>query len=89
MSLKEKLTGSRTSSRIKEVVEKEKVLPVATSEGSTVVDDGGVVEEERRKWRRERNFYFLKLTVLTLLCLALMIDLVVLNVKIFAREDWE
>ena len=74
---------------MKEVVESEKTLPVATTEGSTVVDDGGVVEEERRKWRRDRNFYFLKLTVLTLLCLALMIDLVVLNVKIFAREDWE
>jgi len=86
--LKEKLTGSRTR-RMKEVVESEKTLPVATTEGSTVVDDGGVVEEERRKWRRDRNFYFLKLTVLTLLCLALMIDLVVLNVKIFAREDWE
>ncbi|GAA5824117.1 hypothetical protein JCM5353_006149 [Sporobolomyces roseus] len=90
MSLKEKSIGANSAKEGRRDLTEEKRLPVSTLEGSTVVHgDEPVEKEERRRLIRKRNLYFLKLTVLTLLIMALMIDLVVLNVKIFSREDWE
>lgn len=88
--MKEKLIGTSLAKEGRRDLTEKKTLPVATMEDSTVVHgDEAVEKEERRRLVRERNLYFLKLTVLTLLIMALMIDLVVLNVKIFSSEDWE
>ncbi|GAA5874349.1 hypothetical protein JCM16303_005822 [Sporobolomyces ruberrimus] len=47
-----------------------------------------ISDEEREKRHRARNWYLLKLSFLTLLGLVLFADLVILNVKIFIKEDW-
>ncbi|GAA6014597.1 hypothetical protein JCM11491_000164 [Sporobolomyces phaffii] len=48
-----------------------------------------VGEQERREATRARNSYLVKLGIVTLLSIALMVDLVVINVRLFTREDWE
>lgn len=61
-------------------------------EGTTIVEitgQGGEIAQIAGRNNEQRKMYFLKLGILTLLSIALMIDLVVINVKIFSREDWE
>ncbi|GAA5979663.1 hypothetical protein JCM5350_003802 [Sporobolomyces pararoseus] len=81
--------GRRANERVEQLQEKSQ--PPFSSEDTTVVE---IVTEDREeslggKNKKERNVYLVKLAFITLLSLALLIDLVVLNVKMLIREDWE
>jgi len=94
-SLRERVSKSYGSKERK--VEKleninEKIRVDSMDEGTTVVElarQGGEIAQMAGRNNEQRKMYFLKLCFLTLLSIALMIDLVVINVKIFSREDWE
>ncbi|GAA5950557.1 hypothetical protein JCM3765_000528 [Sporobolomyces pararoseus] len=81
--------GRMKSEKVEQMGEKSDLAP--SNEATTVVE---VISEDREEssragTRKERSLYFVKLGFITLLSLALMIDLVVINVKVFTREDWE
>ncbi|GAA5939368.1 uncharacterized protein JCM15063_004500 [Sporobolomyces koalae] len=82
--------GSTLKERIRSIgTSKQESIPAVGLPFSEKPSLVGTLNESNFVDKRDQVCYFFKLALVTVLVLALMIDLVILNVKVLLREDWQ